>query len=290
MKILLLGSNGQVGWEINRKANAAGLNVIALNRAELDITRHPDVKLKISEIKPDVVINATAYTAVDQAEKEPDLAFAVNRDAVRNLAQVCDLLDVVLIHFSTDYIFDGEKNEPYIETDSANPLNVYGESKWLGEEDLRNYLQKHIVLRISWVFGRHGKNFVKTIITLAGEKTELRVVADQFGCPTPAEEVATNIVSLLANIKNKKANFCFGTFHFCCTPVISWCEFAKAIIEYRKKYVHVVCESVKPITTSEFKSLAQRPTFSVLDCNKVVESLHFNIIDWGEKVDSIAAG
>ena len=287
MKILLLGSNGQVGWEINRQARAAGLDIIALNRRELDITKYNDVKQKVGEIKPNILINATAYTAVDQAEKEPELAFEVNRDAVRNLAQVCDLNDMAMIHFSTDYIFDGKKSEPYVETDPANPLNVYGESKWQGEEALRRYLEKYIILRISWVFGQHGNNFVKTIIKLASEKKELRVIADQYGCPTPAEDVAANVLRLVRGSGNQAAKSRLGVFHYCGMPATTWYDFAKKIVDFRKEHFSIVCESIIPIKTEEYKTLAQRPKYSVLNCSKVVESTYFFASRWENKIKSM---
>ena len=286
MKVLLLGSNGQLGWEIHKQATAKSLSILALDRSKLDILSFNEVKKTVSEAKPDIVINATGYTAVDQAEKESDLAFSINRDAARNLAQVCDLNNIPLIHFSTDYVFDGRKGTPYLETDSVNPLNVYGQSKWEGEEEIRKYLDKHFILRISWVFGEHGKNFVKTIVKLAGEKKELKVIADQYGCPTATKDIALNIIESLNDLLGSK-NSKWGTYHYCGRPITTWYEFAKKIIDRRKIYSTLACESIMPISTSEYKALAKRPLYSVLDTNLVVNKLKFSESEWVNSIDSV---
>ena len=186
MRVLIPGSNGQVGRELVAWAAQHGVEAIGLTRVDLDLTDASVVEAVVHAHRPDAVVNAAAYTAVDRAESEPDVAFAVNRDGPAALAATCADLGIPLVHFSTDYVFDGTKSEPYVEDDPVAPLGVYGQSKWVGEEAVRTALDHHLILRVSWVFSRHGGNFVKTMLRLGREREALRVVADQHGGPTPA--------------------------------------------------------------------------------------------------------
>lgn len=197
MNILITGAHGQVGKELSQIAAAQGFNVIAASRADLDITQAQDLEAFISQCHADIVINAAAHTAVDKAESEQDLAFAINRDGAMNIARACKKRNIPLLHISTDYVFDGSKSEPYIESDAVSPLGVYGSSKWQGEEAVRKSLNNHIILRVAWVFGAQGNNFVKTMLRLGKERDELSVVADQFGGPSPAKEIAQTLITLV---------------------------------------------------------------------------------------------
>ena len=204
MNVLLTGANGQVGWELARQAYAHGDQAQALDSAALDITDEVAVKDIVTTSGADVVINAAAYTAVDKAEQEADSAFAVNRDGVAYLARACAASDIPLLHISTDYVFDGQQTEPYQEDDVVAPLGVYGMSKWQGEQAVRQYWSKHIILRVSWVFGSHGHNFVKTMLRLGCERQQLRVVADQQGCPTFAGAIADTLLALAQRVTDHR--------------------------------------------------------------------------------------
>ncbi len=196
MRILLTGKNGQVGWELQRALGPLG-EVIALGSAEMNLADPQAIRQTLAEVRPDVIINPAAYTAVDRAETEPDLAMAVNGNAPGILAEEAKRLNAALIHFSTDYVFDGAQTAPYTEEDSPNPQSMYGRSKLAGELAIRASGAKHLILRTSWVYGVHGGNFMKTMLRLGRERDELRVVADQFGAPTWARDLATTTATLL---------------------------------------------------------------------------------------------
>ncbi len=201
MKILLTGKNGQVGFALHKKLVSLG-EVIATNRNELDLENSDEIRAFIEKIKPDIIINAAAYTDVDKAETEIELAHKVNTEAPKVLAEKASQLDVPMIHFSTDYVFDGLKNEPYVETDKANPKSVYGKTKWEGEEAVRNH-KKHIILRTSWVFSSRGQNFLKTILKLIQEKTSLNIVSDQRGIPISVDTITNVTYNIIKTILNK---------------------------------------------------------------------------------------
>jgi dTDP-4-dehydrorhamnose reductase len=266
MKLVVTGANGQVGWELTRRA--AGHQVAALDLAELDITDARAVHDALVKHDAEAVINAAAYTAVDKAEQEPELAFAVNRDGPANLASSCADLGIPLLHISTDYVFDGNQTAPYREDDPVAPLGVYGLSKWAGEEAVRLTLPKHIVLRVSWVFGVHGHNFVKTILRLAGEREELRVVADQRGCPTFAGDIAEVLLALV----DRSGDAPWGTYHYCGTPATTWHGFAQAIVKSACIRGPIRAKNIIPITTAEYPTPAKRPVNSVLDCSRLHKS------------------
>lgn len=262
MTILLVGSKGQVGSEILKRQP----NVVAYDRDELDITDINQVKQKVEEHQPTVIINCAAYTAVDKAESESQLAFAINKTGPENLAKVSQDKNIYFMHISTDYIFDGTKSSPYVETDNANPQSVYGLSKWEGEEATRNHCENHFILRVSWVFSEFGNNFVKTMRRFAKERDELRIVNDQMGCPTYAGDMAD---VLLALSKLRKS----GTYHYRGTPVTNWYEFAKIILkEYPVK--------ITPIKTSEYPTPAKRPLNSVLNCDLFTQTFNMELCEW----------
>lgn len=275
--ILVVGAGGQVGCELMRRAPATHRPLAGLTRAELDITDGDRVRRITAELRPALIINAAAYTAVDKAESEPGRAYAVNRDGPANLAAACAGLDIPLIHVSTDYVFDGSKVGAYVETDPVAPAGVYGASKAAGEALVRERLGRHVILRTAWVFGRDGANFVKTMLRLAAERPELRVVDDQRGGPTPAGAVADALLALAARLDDGAQSW--GTYHYCGTPATSWCGFARAIVAaaatHRGETVPVI-----PIRTADYPTPARRPANSVLDCAKIARDFGIGQPDW----------
>lgn len=272
MKIFVTGAAGQVGSEIMDCGKRAKYNMFGFTKAELDITDFSKTNQIISEVNPDIIINASAYTAVDRAESNHDLAFAVNCDGPRYLAEISEKRSIPLFHISTDYIFDGTKNEAYQENDPVNPLSVYGRSKQEGEAILRASCSKHIILRTSWVFGQVGHNFVKSVIRLSKEREHLNMVSDQKGGPTEARDIALALLSIAENIK--LGGETWGTYHFSGAPAVNWYEFATSIISEVGRYQNKQVK-VKPITTDEYPTPAIRPLNSVLDNTKIQST--FNI-------------
>lgn len=272
MKVLLTGANGQVGNEIKLTV-PLHIELISLDRQTLDITSAEGVKKVFDQYKPDLVINAAAYTAVDKAEQEKELAYAVNVTGSLNLAVECKNVHIPLIHISTDYVFDGTSVQPYIELDQTAPLGVYGKTKFEGEEAIRANLNEHIILRTSWVFGYFGNNFVKTILRLAKQHQTLRIVADQYGCPTAAENIADVIWQVVKQIKaGSLEKIPWGTYHYTNQPAVSWYEFTKEILSIAKKYSNLAVQEVMPITTAEYPTIAKRPAYSVLNSEKIENS------------------
>jgi len=266
MKFMVAGASGQLGRELVRLI--PGRDLLALDHDGLDITDREAVKKVMAHYRPDVVINAAAYTAVDQAEKEPDPAFAVNRDGPKHLARVCEDTGIVLIHLSTDYVFDGTKDGAYVEDDPLCPPGVYGRSKAAGEAAVRRACSRHIILRTSWLFSAHGNNFVKTILRLAGEREELRIVADQHGCPTAAADLAAAIVHLCGRLDGQ-----WGTYHFCQPQPTTWHGFAEAIVGCAREQGHdMAVQRIVPISTDAYPTAAVRPANSVLDCTKIEQT------------------
>ena len=224
MKLLIAGSKGQLGTELVRLGS--GHDLLAVDYDELDITDHDAVLACFDSFHPDAVVNAAAYTAVDRAESDEAVAFAVNRDGPANLARACGRNGIPLIHVSTDYVFDGSKQDAYTESDPVAPLAVYGVSKLAGEEAVIAACPHHVILRTSWVFSAHGNNFVKTMLRLGAERDELGIVADQHGCPTSARELARGIYAVLAT--NPENNY-WGIYHFCQPEPTTWFGFAEAV-------------------------------------------------------------
>ncbi len=265
MKLLVTGANGQVGRALVERG---GSEVVGLDRAALDITDREAVRRAVDQHAPDLVVNAAAYTAVDRAESEPDRAFAVNRDGPAYLAEVCASAAVPLVHLSTDYVFDGTKGEPYIETDTPNPLGVYGKSKWTGEEAVRERLDRHIILRTSWVFGTRGASFVRTMLRLMREREHLRVVADQWGNPTAARDIAHAVLQIAQQV-GERSEVPWGTFHFAGQPATTWHGFTEAILEEARRHGPVRTERIEAIPTSAYPTDAPRPADTRLDCTQI---------------------
>jgi dTDP-4-dehydrorhamnose reductase len=241
------------------------------------------VKNFIELHQPTWVINAAAYTQVDKAESEESLAFAVNKTGSTNLAQICAKNEIPLFQVSTDYVFDGQKNAPYHESDPISPIGVYGRSKAAGETEIRSNLKEHIILRTSWLYGVHGQNFVKTMLKLAKTKEIIRVVSDQYGGPTSAGDLAKAIL-VMAVKWQRQSVMAWGTYHYCGQGIVSWYEFAEAIIELARRYMEVKTNRVEPITTADYPTKARRPAFSALDCNLIKKNFGINPKPWRESL------
>jgi dTDP-4-dehydrorhamnose reductase len=267
--VLVIGAGGQLGRELMLRRDAARWPIVGFSRGELDIRDRDGVRRAITDTAPALVINAAAYTEVDKAESECQAAFAVNRDGPANLATACAEAAIPLLHVSTDYVFDGRKEGPYVESDPAAPLSVYGASKLAGEEAVRACLEQHVILRTAWVFGAHGANFVKTIARLAGERPEFGVVDDQLGGPTPAGSIAEALLAVADATGTGNARW--GTYHFCGAPATSRCGFARAIVDAAGPYLgrRIV---VRPVAAADHPLPARRPANSVLDCGKIGEA------------------
>ena len=277
MRALVTGAGGQVGRELVLRV-PGGADVVALDRAGLDLTDADAVAAAVAAYRPDVVLNAAAYTAVDRAEGEAALAFAVNRDGAARLAAACAAHGAALLHLSTDYVFDGTKPTPYAEDDPASPLGVYGRSKWEGEEAVRERLDRHVIVRVAWVFGPHGHNFVKTMARLAQDREELRVVADQRGGPTPAGAIADALWAIAGQIAEGRE--AWGTVHFCGAPATTWHGLAEAAIAEARALGPVACRRVLPIATADYPTPAARPANSVLACDRIAERWGLAQPDW----------
>jgi dTDP-4-dehydrorhamnose reductase len=276
MRILIAGVNGQLGQELTKQAEEQRFEVVGYDLPEFDITQKDMTEDVLERERVSAVINVAAYNAVDRAENEVEKAFAVNRDGAGNLARACRRLELSLIHFSTDYVFDGRKERPYIESDSVAPLGVYGQSKAAGEAEIRKILEKHIIVRTSWLYGSHGSNFLKTILRLAKEREVIRVVSDQQGCPTATKDLA-EVVLTLASVQ--EGNQHWGTFHYSGSGVTSWYAFAGDIVRLANRYDSYKAR-VEPITTEDYPALASRPRYSALDCSRIEQSFGVRSRPW----------
>lgn len=291
MKILLLGANGQVGHELRRSLALIG-RVIAATRGGLpngagfeaaDFDLPDALPTLIQRIAPDVVVNAAAYTAVDRAETESEAAFRINAEAPMRLADACAARDALLVHYSTDYVFDGQGTRPYGEDDRTAPIGVYGASKLAGEEAIRSSGCRHMIFRTAWVYGNHGNNFMRTMLRLAQQRDELRVVGDQCGTPTPAYLIADATREILSLDKR----LC-GTWHMTASGQTTWYGFAEQIVE--RAYARGMLSRrprVVPITTQEFPTPAQRPAYSVLATGKLQSDTGYAMPDWTQGLDHV---
>lgn len=284
MKILLLGSNGQVGFELARSLLPLG-EVIALNRQQVDLTNLENLRATVQSIRPDVIVNAAAYTAVDKAEAERETAFLINAQALEVLAQEAKNLNALLIHYSTDYVFDGTKTTPYLENDATNPLNVYGESKLAGEQAIEKSGADYLIFRTTWVFAARGQNFVNSILRLAAEREELNIVADQIGAPTWARLIADTTAHCVRQAcQERSANlFESGIFNLTSSGETSWFGFAQKIVEVaRAKNVEFKNRVISPIPTSKYPTPAKRPANSRLATEKLSQRFSVKMPPWEE--------
>jgi len=286
MKILLTGAYGQVGWELTRRSRKRGFAVDATDVDVFDITDPRAVEEKVCGQGWELVVNCAAYTAVDRAESEPELALAVNRDGPANLAAACGKAHIPLVHISTDYVFDGSKQGPYRETDPVLPLGVYGRSKAEGDTEVRSRLREHIILRTSWVYGVHGNNFVKTMLRLGQERRVLRVVNDQQGCPTNAADLAEVILAIAGRCDRNP----WGTYHYSGKGVTTWHGFAEAIFAEAQKYTSLLVERVEPIPSAQYPTPAKRPANSVLDCSLFTSTFGIEPRPWRESLADVIHG
>ena len=269
MRLLIFGSNGQVGQCLRDQLQNFDYEVVFCSREDIDITDKYATRSKILSFNPDIVINAAAYTEVDRSETEQDMAHAVNVTAVNTIANSCKSIDAVLIHISTDYVFDGESNQPYLENSNVNPVGIYGKTKLLGEEAIEESGCRHIVIRTSWLFSKYGKNFLKTMLRLGSTKTTVNVVSDEIGCPTYAPDLAQGILATFDKIR--RCEFNSGVYNFSGQSVCSWYDFSLKIFDQAKILGLAVPNKVIPIKSSNYTALAKRPVYSVLDNTKFVK-------------------
>jgi dTDP-4-dehydrorhamnose reductase len=262
--ILITGAGGMFGQDACELFTRWGYEVIAAKKSDLDVTNFTAVKKFFAEKKIDFVLHAAAYTKVDEAESNRDLAFLINAESAKNVAAATAEKNLPIFYISTDYVFDGEKGAPYFVNDATNPLNVYGASKLVGEENIKKINPQHYVVRTSWLYGKHGKNFVDSMLDLAQKQSILKVVNDQFGCPTWTHDLAVGIQKLIAKKKP------FGTYQICGSGVTTWYEFATEIFKICKIKIEVM-----PVKSEEFSSPARRPKFSAMANDKTCR-------DWRE--------
>tara|TARA_B100000686_G_scaffold283197_1_gene306009 strand:- start:26 stop:904 length:879 start_codon:yes stop_codon:yes gene_type:complete len=290
LKILVFGAGGQLGKALLGSAGKAGHLAMGLSRANVDITDADAVSHVICSDVPEAVINAAAYNAVDAAEDNRGLAFRINSEGAGNIAHACNMVGVPICHLSSDYVFDGSSRTPYREDSPVSPLSVYGASKARGEDIVRNIANRHLIIRTSWVFGRFGNNFVKSILGRLGKADCLSVIDDQIGCPTSAEDLATALFKILTTAHKTEA---WGTYHFCGLKAVTWFQFANAIAMAKRLHIPDMTEIV-PTTTADYHQRAVRPTYSVLDCQSVIANFGINVPEWptalANVVDYLVAG
>ena len=288
MKILLVGTTGQVGSELQQTLPKIG-EVVSLSRSELDLCDRQQIQQQIGDNQPDIIVNAAAYTAVDKSETETEMAMAINAGAPKAIAIAAQEIGAKVLHISTDYVFDGQNYTPYLETDPTNPLGVYGKSKLLGEQGVEENCDRHIILRTAWVYGSRGHgNFVKTMLRLGAEREELKVVADQIGSPTWSYDIAEAIANLLS--KSEKDPSVNGTYHFTNSGVASWYDLAVATFNEAKQLgFSLKVERVLPISTAEFPTPTQRPHYSVLSKAKIAETLGIYPPHWRKSLKQMLA-
>jgi dTDP-4-dehydrorhamnose reductase len=293
MRILLLGKNGQVGWELQRTIAPLG-EVVALDQPEVDFTDLDGLRRVVRAHEPNLIVNAAAYTAVDQAESEPDLAMTVNGIAPGVLAEEAVRLKAGLVHYSTDYVFDGTKGKPYTEDDVPNPLNVYGETKLAGDLAIQESGCAYIILRTSWVYGSRGSNFFLTMLRLAQERDEIRVVCDQVGSPTWCGFIAETTTEILASLSRENGSLptklmaeMGGLFNCSSSGEASWYNFAVAILGKVGSNYSAVLASLEPIPSEQFPVAASRPRFSVLDNSKLYKSFGIRNSHWKDQLEVV---
>ena len=284
MKVAITGANGQLGLALARRLGHDH-SIIALTRNDLDISDVDACQAVFERERPDLLLNCAAHTAVDRAEAEREQAIAINADGPRQLGRVCQVLGIVPIHFSTDYVFDGTQRRPYVESDATNPQSVYGESKLKGELALARECEHHLIVRLSWVYGNDGANFYKTMLRLAGERSELRVVGDQFGVPNYTADIADAIAAVLTLTKSDIAAKS-GLYHLSAAGATSWCEFARAIIDGADLRHSVAVQS---ISTSDYPTAAKRPAYSVLDSSRFAATFGLAMPTWQDALQRCIA-
>ncbi len=283
MKILVTGSQGQLGRELMLQADKAGVRVEGVDLPDFDLTRPDHIKNAAQRYRPDLLVNAAAYTAVDRAESEEALCMAVNCDGPRHLAQYCREAGIPLVHVSTDFVFDGRKKSPYTESDPPAPRGVYARSKAEGEKAIQDALDRHLILRTAWLYSVHGQNFVKTMLRLGAERSEISVVADQYGCPTSAADLAAAILTIAGRLAAAEDET-WGIYHYCGDGVTTWYGFACEIFEQARRHTQLKVTRVKPIATEDYPTDATRPAYSALDCGKIAARFGIRPPAWQESL------
>ena len=293
MKVLITGSNGQVGsCLVKQLQSCPEIEFLAVDRDKLDITSEQEVIKTVLDFSPNIIINAAAHTAVDKAEDEVELSYAIIRDSPKNITQAAEQFGAAILHISTDYVFAGDKQGLYSESDSVNPQGVYGKSKLAGEEAVINACSRHIILRTAWVFGEDGNNFVKTMLRLGQQRDSLGIVADQFGGPTYAGDIAAALIKIAKIITDSKDIFNtehYGIYHFSGMSHVSWCEFAQAIFDKAvEQNVLVKSPDVKGIKTEEYPTPAKRPGNSKLNTKKITTVFNIPASDWQSALNHLS--
>ena len=288
--ILLIGKNGQLGFELQRSLAALG-EVVAVGSAECNLADADALRSLVRSVRPRIIVNAAAYTAVDKAETEVDLAMAVNARAPGILGEEAARIGAWVVHYSTDYVFDGKATKPYVETDATNPLSVYGRSKLAGEHALQAALDRHLILRTSWVLGAHGGNFAKTMLRLAAERTSLNVVADQWGAPTSAILLADMTAQAIRQFyMDGETGFPFGLYHLTASGETNWCDYARFVItaaQIAGKPLKLGPADIKPITSAEYPVPAPRPANSRLSTEKFRTTFGLPLPHWEDGVRDV---
>jgi dTDP-4-dehydrorhamnose reductase len=301
--ILITGKNGQVGWELQRVLKDAG-PTIALDRDAMDLSQPDSLRRTISDLRPSIIINAAAYTAVDLAEEEPDYAQMVNGNAPGIMAEEAKKLGALLIHYSTDYVFDGSKRTPYVETDQPNPINAYGMTKLIGERAVESSGANYLIFRTSWVYSTRGRNFLLTILRLAREREELKIVNDQIGIPNWSRAIAEATAAVIRKLHKPKAKpsrgrprskDLTGIYHMAGSGETSWFGFAEAILQqiHRGGFpdtvmgkVPITAKKILPLSTAEYPTRARRPAYSVLDSTKLKQTFSVELPPWPDQLTS----
>jgi dTDP-4-dehydrorhamnose reductase len=287
INLLQFGRSGQLGGAlVEALAKEKGFRLAVLGRGDADFTKPQAIEKAILEAPElDIVVNTVAYTAVDRAEAEQELAHRVNAEAVGHLARACRARGVPLVHISTDYVYDGAKSGPYLESDAPGPINVYGQTKLAGEELIRGHIPAHVILRTSWIFSARGQNFLKTMLRLGAEREEVRVVDDQWGAPTSATDLANAIITIARQIAGADRPALFGTFHFADAGETSWYGFAEEIFRQARLHARAV-----PISTAEYPTPARRPQNSRLDTGKISRIFGIHPPSWQTSLAATLAG
>ena len=289
LRILVVGKNGQLGHELARAFAKSG-EVVAVDRATLDLTNPDQIRAAVRDASPDVILNAAAYTAVDRAEFEHDLALAINAQAPRILAEEARRRNALFVHYSTDYVFDGKKSEPWTESDKTHPLNVYGASKLAGEQAVQEVGGNYLIFRTSWVYGPRGNNFLFTMLRLARERDSLSIVDDQVGAPTTSLELAraTHVIALgLIAGRYASPQTCYGLYHMSCAGSTSWFGFAQAIFARASQGLGVKTPELKPIATKDYPTHATRPQNSILSNDRLHARFGIQLQSWESALDEV---
>jgi dTDP-4-dehydrorhamnose reductase len=288
-RVLIVGAAGQVGKELQRSFQDFG-DVVAVDRESVNLESADEARELVLKARPDVILNAAAYTAVDRAELEPVTVLAINAKAPQVLAEEAKRMGSLLVHYSTDYVFDGTKREPWIEIDPPHPLGVYGKTKLAGEEAIQNVGGDYLIFRTSWVYGPHGSNFLGTMLRLAQQRTELKVVDDQVGAPTTSVELANATRSIVDGVIEGRfgehQNWA-GLYHMTCSGSVSWCGFAQAIFARARTQLQAKVPSVYPISSGEYPVAAQRPLYSVLSNQKLLAKFNLQLPSWEAALDDV---